>query len=103
MSIEGISISFTEVSTTAQSIKNINDILFTRLEDIKKEMLSLKNTWQSDASGTIQGKFEALVPRFEEHKTIVNSYVDFLNKTVESYETNETKLNNKADNSSLFK
>lgn len=100
MAAEGINISLPEVSSTAQSIKAINQDLSTRLEEIKKEMTNLAQSWQSDASNTIRDKFNALAPRFEEYKNVINSYAIFLDQTVDNYNQTETAINN---NASQFK
>jgi len=96
MSVEGINISLGEVSKTAGAIRTINKSLYTRLEEIKKEMNNLSSTWQSDASETIRNKFNALAPRFEEYNSVVESYAQFLDDTVTHYNTTETKINNYA-------
>lgn len=97
MAAEGINISLPEVSSTAQSIKAINQDLSTRLEEIKKEMGNLAQSWQSDASNTIRDKFNALAPRFEEYKNVINSYAIFLDQTVDNYNQTETAINNNAN------
>lgn len=100
MSVEGIKISLGEVAKTAGTIRTINQNLSTRLEDIKKEMNNLANTWQSDASNTVRENFNALAPRFEEYKNIVESYAKFLDATVANYDAAETAINS---NASAFK
>jgi len=100
MAIQGIKISFGEVSSTASTIRNLNTNLDTRLSDIKSEMNALASTWQSDASETIRERFNALVPRFAEYKSIVDSYAKFLDNAVASYDSTETAINT---NASAFK
>lgn len=100
MSVEGISISLGEVAKTAGTIRSINQNLTARLEEIKKEMNSLAATWQSDASNTIRNNFNALAPRFEEYKNVVESYAKFLDNTVTNYNAAETAINS---NASQFK
>lgn len=97
---EGINISLAEVTNTASSIRSINQILDTRLGEIKTQMTNLSSTWQSDASNTILANFNALAPKFEEYKNVVESYAKFLDFTVTSYDTTETAINN---NASAFK
>ena len=100
MSIEGINISLGEVSKTAGTIRTINQALTARLEEIKKEMNALSSTWQSDASNTIRNNFNALAPKFEEYRNVIESYAKFLDVTVTNYNTAETTINN---NASSFK
>ena len=97
MSVEGIKITLGEVTKTASSIKTINQSLSTGLEEIKKEMNGLSESWQSDASNTIRNKFNGLAPKFEEYKNVVDSYAKFLEQTVASYDAAETNINNNAN------
>ena len=100
MAGEGINISLGEVTKTAETVRNLNKSLAEKLQDIKKEMNNLSSTWQSDASETIRGNFNALAPKFENYRDVVDSYAKFLDKTVESYNTAETSINS---NASAFK
>ncbi|WP_078552708.1 pore-forming ESAT-6 family protein [Bacillus alkalicellulosilyticus] len=96
MSLEGITITLGEVSKTAGTVRSINTNLMVRLEEIKKEMNELSATWQSDASETIRANFNALAPKFENYREIVDAYAKFLDMTVESYNTAETTINTNA-------
>ncbi|MCM3585267.1 pore-forming ESAT-6 family protein [Mesobacillus maritimus] len=100
MAAEGIKISLNEVSATASQIRNLNQNLAARLDDMKREMNNLSSTWNSDASNTIRGNFNALQPKFENFREIVESYAKFLDQTVDSYNATETAINN---NASAFK
>lgn len=100
MAIEGIKITLGEVSKTSGTIRQLNNNLDNRLTEIKKQMNDLSQTWQSDASNTIREKFNALVPKFAEYKSIVESYSKFLDITVQNYDSAETAINN---NASSFK
>ena len=87
-----INISLPEVTATANSIRDINKNLSTTLEEIKGLMDSLESTWQSEGSDTIRNAFNALQPRIDEYHDVVDSYADFLDKTVEKYTTTETTV-----------
>ena len=97
---EGINISLAEVTSTATSIRSINLILEDRLNQIKTQMNNLASTWQSDAANTIIGNFNSLAPKFENYKTVVDSYAKFLDATVTAYDSAETAINS---NASAFK
>jgi WXG100 family type VII secretion target len=75
------------------------DNLRGKLEEIQKQMDGLSNAWQSDAANTIRENFNRTVPRFEEFKKVVDSYVTFLNNTVTNYDNTESTNNS---NASLF-
>ncbi|WP_186580085.1 pore-forming ESAT-6 family protein [Aquibacillus kalidii] len=100
MAVEGIKISLNEVSNTAGQIRNLNQSLSVKLDEIKKEMNALAQTWNSDASNTIRTNFNALSPRFEEYRQVVDNYAKFLDATVTSYDSAESAINN---NASAFK
>ena len=92
MSSTTINISFAEVTSIASKISELNISLNQRLIDIKQAVINLENTWESEASQTIRTKMEGMQSRFDEYKEIVDSYADFLNKTVAAYEDAENKL-----------
>ena len=96
MTVEGINISLGEVAKTAGTIRSLNQSLSARLEEIKKDMNNLASTWQSDASDTIRNNFNALAPKFDNYRDVVESYAKFLDNTVQAYDTAETAINNNA-------
>jgi WXG100 family type VII secretion target len=100
MAVEGIKITLGEVSSTASQIRTLNQNLTERLSEIKREMNALSATWNSDASNTIRGNFNAMQPKFESFREIVESYAKFLDNTVQAYNTTETNIN---QNASAFK
>lgn len=97
---DSIQISTQVLVDTATKIRNINNTLDQKLAEINKNMNDLEATWKSDAANDIRAAMNALKPRFEEYKTVVESYAKFLNRTAESYETTETAIQN---NASAFK
>ncbi|HHU71354.1 MAG TPA: WXG100 family type VII secretion target [Clostridiales bacterium] len=96
MAIEGIKISLNEVSSTANTIRNLNTNLDARLMEIKNEMNGLAASWQSDASNTIRERFNSLSTKFAEYKEIIDSYAKFLDNTVTNYNSTETAINSNA-------
>lgn len=96
MAIEGINISLDQVRTTAGSIDSINNDLYSKLQDVKKQMDGLAQSWTSDGSNTIRARFDALQPKFEEYKGVVASYVKFLHNTADTYDQTESNINNNA-------
>jgi len=100
VAVEGIKISLNEVQSTANQIRSLNQNLSARLDEIRNEMNALQNTWNSDASNTIRSNFNALQPKFENFREVVNSYSTFLDQTVNAYNAAEDAINN---NASAFK
>lgn len=96
MAADGIKISFAEVSTTAGTIRSLNQSLTNNLDQIRKEINDLSSVWQSDAGETIQSKINAMQAKFDEYKNIVDSYAKFLDNVVEHYGQTEGSINNGA-------
>ena len=79
---DGIQISTQVLLDTADKVRTINATLDQKLADINKNMNDLEATWKSDAATDIRAAMNALKPRFEEYKNVVESYAKFLvNKT----------------------
>lgn len=97
---DGIRISTQELINTAKRVRDINDTLTQKLEDINKNMNDLEATWKSDAATDIRAAMKALKPRFEEYKNVVESYAKFLTNTAQSYESTESAVQT---NASAFK
>lgn len=96
----GIKITSQVVRGAAEKIKNLNMEMDTALSDIKSKMNALESTWQSDAGNEIRSAMNALQPRFNEYKEVVDSYVAFLNTTAQRYEETEQTVQS---NASAFK
>lgn len=97
MAIEGINITLEEVSSSASAIRTQNNNLNTILENIRSQMTNLGNTWNSEAYNTIKTNFDKLIPTFKNYYEITDSYADFLDKTVLSYQqTESTNVSNAA-------
>lgn len=89
---DSINITTDELIATAQKVRSINETLDTKLQSINKEMNNLNSTYQSDAATEIISTMNALKPRFEEYKQVVESYAKFLEKTAGSYEATESAI-----------
>ncbi len=93
----GIKVSTQVLTETAGKIRSINANMDNKLADINAKMNALENTWQSSASSDIRAAMNALKPRFEEYKRVVESYAKFLDTTAQSYETTEVAAQNNAN------
>lgn len=100
MAIDGLKITLGEVTKTASQLRSFNQTLNERLNEIKKDMNALAQYWDSDASSSIRSNFNALQPRFEEYRQVVDNYAKFLDNTVTHYNDAESKINN---NANMFK
>lgn len=97
---DGIQISSQVLHDTAEKVRNINAQMDSKLADINKNMNDLEATWKSDAANDIRSAMNALKPRFEEYKSVVESYAKFLVNTAQNYETTEAAIQS---NASAFK
>lgn len=97
---DSILISTQVLTDTASKVRNINSQLDNQLKEINKKMNDLESTWQSDAATDIRAAMNALKPRFEEYKNVVEAYAKFLVTTAQSYEATEGAIVN---NASQFK
>lgn len=91
-----INISMNEVSETAGKIRNLNQMMYEELNEMKREMNSLNGSWISDASEEIRNRFNQFSLRFDNQKEVIDSYAKYLDMTVSSYETLEAAVQNNA-------
>lgn len=78
---DSILISTQVLIDTAAKVRTINSTLDQKLTEINKSMNDLEATWKSDAASDIRAAMNALKPRFEEYKSVVESYAKFLDNT----------------------
>ena len=81
---------------TASTVRSLNTTLDDKLKEINKNMNDLEAPWKSDAATDIRAAMNALNPRFEEYKSVVESYAKFLVNTAQNYDTTETTVQNNA-------
>lgn len=93
---DSIQISTQVLLDTAEKVRNINAKLDDDLKEINKSMNDLEATWKSDAATDIRAAMNAMKPRFEEHKAVVESYAKFLVNTAQSYESTESAVQTNA-------
>ena len=94
---DSIRISTQVLVDTAEKVRSINKSLDDTLADINKSMNDLEATWKSDAASDIRAAMNALKPRFEEYKNVVESYAKFLVNTAQSYEATESAVQSNAN------
>lgn len=92
----GIKITTQVLTSTAEDVRNLNAKLDQDLADCNAAMNNLEATWQSDAATDIRAAMNALKPRFEEYKNVIESYAKFLDTTAQSYETTEQTVQTNA-------
>ncbi len=97
---DSIKISTQVLTDTAQKVRNCNNAMDAKLADINKNMNDLEATWKSDAANDIRAAMNALKPKFEQYKNVIESYAKFLVNTAQSYESTESAVQT---NASAFK
>lgn len=93
---DSIQISTQTLVDTAKKVRDINTTLDSKLAECNKEMNNLEATWKSDAASDIRAAMNALKPRFEEYKAIIDSYASFLDRTAQNYESTEQSIQTNA-------
>ncbi len=94
---DSIKISTQVLVETAGKVRTINSAMDEKLANINKAMNDLEATWKSDGASSIRSAMNALKPRFEEYKSIVESYAKFLDQTAQSYESTESAVETNAN------
>ena len=94
--MDQISISLNEVSETASRIRQLNQMMYDALSDMKKEMNLLSGTWISEGSEEIRSRFAMFAGRFDRQKTVIDEYARFLELTVSSYDSLESAITGNA-------
>ena len=98
--IDGFTVQTGVLISTAADVRKVNDVLDGKLADINKSMNDLENSWQSDAATEIRSNMNAMRPRFEQYKNVVESYCKFLDETARLYGEGEDAIER---NASQFK
>lgn len=91
-----IKISTQVLLDTAEKVRGINNTLDAKLAEINKNMNDLETSWKSDAATDIRAAMNAMKPRFEEYKAVIESYAKFLVNTAQSYESTESAIQTNA-------
>lgn len=81
---------------TAKKVRDYNSKMDEKLAECNKAMNDLEATWKSDAATDIRAAMNALKPKFEQYKGVVESYAKFLDNTAQSYETTESAVQTNA-------
>ena len=92
----GIRISLDEVSQAAAAIRRLNESMYESVAAMRREMERLDGTWISRGSSEIRERFMLFSNRFEQQREVIESYADFLDMTVLSYDTLETTIQSNA-------
>lgn len=90
--MNGINISLQEITDSASRITTLNSNLHETLQNMKKEMNMLNDSWISDAARETIRKFNLVSLRFDKQKEVIDAYTKFLLLTVSSYDSLESTI-----------
>lgn len=93
---DSIKVSTQVLNSTATKIRKNNAAMDAALQDINKTMNNLESSWKSDAASDIRANMNALKPRFEQYKQVIESYAQFLDRTANDYEVTESTIQTNA-------
>lgn len=93
-----INIGLSEVSDTANRIRLINGNLDDNLNYVSKTMNELNSVWMSEGAETLMSRFLNFSKRFQIESETIDTYVNFLDFTVSSYDTLESTITANASN-----
>lgn len=91
MALNGIKVSIIELDGAIKKLKDDGDVISAKLKEVKGSMDVLKGTevWSSEGATEIQKKFDALCPKFDVMKSIIDDYVSKLEETKSKYNVAE--------------
>ena len=94
--VEGVKLSTQELRDTAVKIRTIEGNLDEKLHKINEQMNQLEESWDSEGGREIRANMNALKPRFEEYKSVVESYAKHLDATAEGFDATELGIKRNA-------
>ena len=91
-----IRISLSQVQEVSSRIRSLNATMYDLLSRMKADMNALDTSWVSASGDAIRSQFQMFSQRFETQKEIIDSYAEFLDLVVSTYDTNESMMHNTA-------
>ena len=96
--MDKINISLSEVATTASEIRRINANLDDTLAYVSKVMNDLNAVWISEGAQALMSKFIQFSKRFVLESETIESYANYLDFTVSTYDSLESTITANASN-----
>ena len=82
---------------TAEKMKSINSNMTEELDEITREINNLEADWKGDASSEIRSAINALKPKMEQYRDVVNDYAQYLINTANNWGDSESAIQSKAE------
>ena len=92
-------IEYGKVSEIASSLRNVANNMQSILDNSRQQMqkVNTEETFRSNAGELLYNKFQNLSKRFESFYEAVNSYAKFLDNTVATYQAEDAREQQQAD------
>ncbi|MGM9940899.1 MAG: pore-forming ESAT-6 family protein [Bulleidia sp.] len=94
----GVRISLNEVNEASTQIRALSATIYDTLTQMRNEMDSLSSTWMSEGGEQIRTRFRMFSSRFENMKEVIDSYAEYLDLAVSSYDSYESVITSNASN-----
>ena len=94
--MDQINISLQHVSDSASRMKQLNAAMYENLNAMKNDMNLLNGSWISEGAEEVRSRFNMLSKRFDEYRTAIESYINFLEFTVSTYDSVESTITSNA-------
>ena len=96
--MEQIKISLSEVADIASAIRSYNQRLDETLSYVNSQMSELNSDWNSEGALKIQDNFKRFAKKFTEEYQAIESYAEYLEHVVASYDSTESVIFSNASN-----
>lgn len=96
--MDEINIGLAEVSESSKNIKLINENLDDTLNYVSKSMNELNSVWLSKGAETLMERFLNFSKKFQIESETIDTYANFLDHTVSSYDSLESTITANASN-----
>lgn len=90
--MEELKISLAQVMHCAAEIRSCSQVMSEALERMRKEVSSTSGSWISEGGEAIRTRFQIFAGRFENQRQLMESYAQFLERAVESYDSLESTI-----------
>jgi uncharacterized protein YukE len=90
--MDELKISLAQVADCAMKIRTCSQQMYDHLQNMKQEMSKTSGSWISEGGETIRMRFQQFAARFENQKQLIDSYAQFLDRAVESYDSLESTI-----------
>lgn len=99
--MDSVLLDFTKIDQAGQDIKKSAKTMADCLEDVRKIMKDSKRSYDSDSGDKLRQNFERVASKFNEFKTQMDAYGDFLIKEAAARQDSDNKVGQRAEIASI--